>query len=45
MLFDWFKIQRDFEWGLSFEFDVVSCCGLNDVEKSAYFGHLKSFFF
>ena len=44
MSFDWFKIQRDFEWGLSFEFDVVSCCGLNDVEKSAYFGHLKSFF-
>ena len=29
--------------GESFEFDVVSCCGFIDVEKRAYFGHLKSF--
>ena len=27
--------------GESFEFDVISCCGFIDVEKSAYFGHLK----
>ena len=30
--------------GESFEFDVVSCCGFVDVEKSTYFDHLKSVF-
>ena len=30
--------------GESFEFDVVSCCGFIDIEKSVYFDHLKSVF-
>ena len=30
-------------WGVVW-IDVVSCCRFIDVEKSAYFGHLKSFF-
>ena len=30
--------------GESFKFNVGSCCGFIDVEKGAYFGHLKSFF-
>ena len=32
-------------WRESFEFDVASCCRFIDVEMSAYFCHLKSFFF
>ena len=28
----------------SFDFDVVSCCGFIDVEKSASFDHLKPVF-
>ena len=47
-VFGWFKslfkklLNKDC-FGESFEFNVVSCCGLTKVEKSAHFGHLKSF--